>query len=150
MTKNTFKDVGHRWVTVGLFKETAGPNKDYICMTLEEARIRFVECGDILGVVFADRYLGGYQHWKAIQASSLAPVIAEWVEELEVRIRSKQLSSISVLADEGHFQAAKFLNDRGWEKRAAGKPSKNEVQRETRVQARMKEGFKADIARIKR
>jgi hypothetical protein len=146
-----FKDSINRWVTTGLFKETAGQNKEFVCMTLQEARDKFMECGDILGIDFADQHLGGFQHWKNINASPvLQPIIADWVEELEVRIRSKQIKRIDTLAAEGQFQAAKFLADRGWEKRAAGKPSKEEVQRETKVQAKMKDSFSADIARIKR
>ena len=146
-----FKDIGNRWVTVGLFEETAGPNKDFICMTLAEGKARFMECGDLLGIEFADRHLGGYQHWKALMSSpTLLPVLSEWVEELEVRIRSKQLVTISGLADAGHFQASKFLSDRGWDKRPSGKPSADEVERETRVQVKMKDSFTADIARIKR
>jgi len=146
-----FKDSINRWVTTGLFKETAGPNKEFICMSLKEARKAFMECGDILGVDFADKHLGGFQHWKAINASPvLRPIITEWEEELEVRIRSKQIKRIDTLAEEGQFQAAKFLADRGWDKRAAGKPSKEEVTRETKVQAKIKDSFSADIARIKR
>lgn len=120
-------------------------------MTLQEARDKFMECGDILGIDFADQHLGGFQHWKNINASPvLQPIIADWVEELEVRIRSKQIKRIDELAADGQFQAAKFLADRGWEKRAAGKPSKEEVARETKVQVKMKDSFSADIARIKR
>ena len=146
-----FKDTMGRYVTTGFFKETAGPNKSFVAMTIEEARQRFMKCDDILGIDFADKHLGGYRHWKAIQASPvMQPYVAEWKEELEIRLRSKQLKRIAVLSDEGQFQAAKFLMDRGWEKRAAGKPSKEEVVRETRVQSNIAKGFKEDFARIKR
>ncbi len=146
-----FKDPQNRWVTVGLFRETCTTSDDYVIMTLEEARQRFVDCGDITGIDFADKYLGGFQHWKAVQGSArLKPIIAEWMEELEVRIRSQQIKRIDSLAGEGQFQAAKFLADRGWEKRGAGRPSKEEVERETRVQAKMDKEFTSDIARIKR
>ena len=145
-----FKDpIKNTWITSGLFKETAGPNKSFILFTVEEARKLFVQSGDPTGVVFADEHLGGYQHWKALKdCNPLKPYIAEWEEELEVRIRSKQLGNIMKQADEGHFQAEKFLMDRGWEKRGAGRPSKEEVERETRVQSAIKNDYKADVARI--
>lgn len=147
----TGKDTMGRWVTSGFFKETAGENKSFVAMTIEEARTRFIKCNDMFGIDFADKYLGGFQHWKAIQASPvMQPYVAEWKEELELRLRSLQLKRIASLSDEGQFQAAKFLMDRGWEKRSAGKPSKDEVARETRVQSNMAKDFKADFARIKR
>jgi hypothetical protein len=146
-----FKDPQNRWVTIAVFKETATENKEYVCMTLEEGRQRFIDCADPLGIVFADTYLGGYQHWKAISNSAkLRPIIQEWEEELEIRIRSEELKRIQTIAEGGHFQASKLLMDRGWIKRAAGKPSKDEVARETRVQAKMSDEWKADVVRIKR
>jgi hypothetical protein len=120
-------------------------------MTINEARERFVECGDLMGIDFADKYLGGYQHWKMIEASSaLAPYIAEWREELEVRIRSAELKRIGGMAEKGHYQASKLLLDRGWSTQKAGRPTKEAVERETRVQAKMKDEWKADVVRIKR
>lgn len=146
-----FKDSVNRWVTRGIFAETAGQNKDHICMTLEEGRQRFVECGDMLGISFADKYLGGYQHWKAVQNSAaLKGHIAEWKEELEVRIRSKELERIAGMAGDGQFQASKFLMDRGWDKRVAGRPSNEEVERQTKVDARVAKEFQGHVSRIKR
>jgi len=148
---NRFKDTQNRWVTSGLFKETAATNKSFVIMTLDEGRERFIECGDPTGVVFADKWLGSYMQWVEIKScKALAKHIREWEEELEARIRSGALLNIYDQAGDGHFQASKFLMDRGWEKRKAGKPSKAEVERETRVQAKVKEGWSNDISRIKR
>ena len=146
-----FKDSMNRWVTSGLFKETAITTDEFVLMTLDEARMKYLDCGDPTGYVFATEHLGGYKHWKALKNSSvLSPIIDEWEEELEVFIRSVELKRIGELSSTGHFQASKFLMDRGWQKRKPGKPSKEEVERETRVQAKMKEEYTADVQRIKR
>lgn len=128
-----------RWVTVGLFSETAGPNKDFIIMSLDEACERFVECNDPTGYVFAKQYLGGYKHWKALLSS---PVMADhieiWLEELELKLRCESVKRIIKTAEKGHFQANKCLVDRGWDNRKAGRPSKEEVERHTKREERFK------------
>lgn len=150
MSTPRFKDNTGRWVTRGLFKEL-GLVPEFIIMTLEEGRSRFIEAEDPTGVVFADRWLGGYAHWKALKKCvQLAPYIREWEDELEVRIRSKQIEHIRGMALGGHFQASKFLVDRGWDVKKAGRPSKEEVERETKVQARLDADFKADVIRLDR
>jgi hypothetical protein len=146
-----FKDSMNRWVTSGLFKELATRNPEFICMTLEEGRERFIACGDPTGIAFADKHLGGYQHWKALKnCKALERYIGEWEEELEVRLMADSLQSIIKSSENDHYQASKFLIDRGWKKRRAGKPTKDEVERETRVQAKLKESWNADVKRIKR
>lgn len=122
-----FKDSSNRWLTVGLFKETAGPNKDFILYTLEEARALFIASGEPTGFVFAEEHLGGWQHLQALEASpALRDHIAEWRESLEAKLRADHLLRINELAKGGHFQAAKFLVDRGWEQTKKGRPTKAE------------------------
>lgn len=135
-----FKDSINRWVTVGLFEETAGPNKEFVCMTIDEARQLFIECDDMTGYVFCTQYLGGYQHWKAILSSpKLEPYIEEWKEELEVKKRSEALNRIEREAQTGHFQANKFLADRGWETRKAGRPSNEEIEKNVRREKKLRD-----------
>lgn len=148
--KPKFKDSVGRWITVGLFEETAGPNKDFILMTIDEARKRFLETQDITGYIFAKLHLGGLQHWKALQASPvLAPLIEEWVEEMEVAKRSDALLRIEAEARGGHFQANKFLADKGWVNRPAGRPSKAEVEREMNKQTKIANNVKSFLRPVK-
>jgi len=145
-----FRDRQGRLITNGLFEETA-VNKEYVQYSLEELRSEYIEMRDPTGYKFSQEFLENYQHWKALKDSvALAPIIADWEEELEVAIRCQEIERIGEIAKTGHFQASKFLTDRGWEKRKPGKPSKEEVQRETRVQSKMADAFSADIKRIKR
>jgi hypothetical protein len=137
-----FKDKVNRWLTTGLFKETAVGNKDFAIMTLEEGRQRFVDLADMTGYKFSQKYLGGYSHWKALEASSFAPHIEDWREELEVKIRCEGLERISQEASEGHYQANKFLVDRGWDTRSAGRPTKLEVEKKVKRDAKVVEAAK--------
>ena len=125
-----FKDKMKRWLTVGMFKELAS-RADTATMTLDEARQRFVDLGDMTGYKFSQSYLGGWQQWVEMEASpTLAPYIEEWRDELEVKLRCEGLERIVTESETGHFQANKFLVDRGWSTRAAGRPSKLEVKRQ--------------------
>lgn len=146
-----FKDRRGVWLTLGLFGDRATTFKEGVIWdTVDDARKAFVECGDPTGIVFADTYLGGFEHWKTLRDSKgLEVEIASWEEELEARIRSDNLLNIKVMAKE-QFQASKFLMDRGWEKRGAGKPTKEAVEKETRIQSKMRVSYLNDTKRIKR
>ena len=137
-----FKDSVNRWLTTGLFKETALGDKRFVIMTAVEGQELFVEMADMTGYKFANKYLGGYEHWKALEASNFAPYIEQWREELEVATRCGALERISEEAAGGHFQANKFLADRGWDTRSAGRPSKLEVTKQVRKDAKVVEAAK--------
>ncbi len=96
-----------------------------------------MSCTDPTEYEFANTYLGGWAHWKAIQESGpMKPYIAAWREEFEIKTRAEAIKKIALLAhsDKG-YQAAKFLADCGWKLRPAGAPSKEE-----------KEGFKKQLS----
>jgi len=147
----SFKDNAGRWVTLGLFKDKAGSYKGSVIWdSVDDARKDFIACEDPTGIAFADQYLGGYDHWIQLkQSKGMEEDIAKWEEELEARMRSKALLGIKAMSED-HFQAAKFLMDRGWEKRGAGRPTNEQVQKEARVQAKIKDDYNADVIRIKR
>lgn len=139
MTENKFKDPCNRWLTSGLFIETAGPNKDFILFSLEEAKELFLETGDITGYRFATEHLGGWQHFKAMEASPvLRDIIEEWKEELEVKIRAENLLDIQENAKGGHYQAQKYLVDRGWEQNPKGRPSKVDKEKHLRKEEKLR------------
>ena len=147
----SFRDSGGRWYTVGIFKELSS-NKDTVLFTIDEARKLYLECDDITGYTFATKYLGGWKHWLTLHTSpKVKPLIAEWEEELEVRIRSQNLNRINTLAesDKG-YQAAKFLVDGGWKKKTAGRTTKEAIKKEARVQSKMYDEFKPNIVDMKK
>lgn len=99
---------------------------------------------------FATTYLLGWQHWQRIVRSKLfIKMIGEWREELELKLRSQAVRGIIDLSlDEKGFQAAKWIADKGWDKRAAGRPSNADIDRETKIQSKINEEYNADVVRL--
>lgn len=157
-----FKDSCNRWLTSGLFYECRDQELTFARFTLwDEDRVVkgvplisakkcFVSCSDPTEYEFATKYLGGWAHWKAIQASEvMKPHIAEWRDELEVKLRAEALKQIAVLAKtEKGYQAAKFIADKGWKVRAAGAPSKDEIEGMKAVEKAVNKEFSNDAERL--
>lgn len=100
---------------------------------------------------FAVTHLLGWNHWKRLNDNKmLRKHFDEWREELELKLRSQAVKDImdQCSNEGGSFQAAKWLADRGWDKRGAGRPSKEEKAREGRIQEHIADEFERDIARL--
>ena len=140
-----FKDVMGRWITSGLFKETA-QKKDYIVYTLDEARKLFIEMNDPTGYLFANTALGGWKHWLALKESpALAHHLLQWEEELEIKIRAEGLQRVyeESRGDKG-YQAAKYLVEAGWKKKGVGRPSSAAIKKESTLRANIYDEFKLE------
>ena len=159
---NKFKDACNRWLTSGLFYEARQQEVKFSLYTLgEEDRVvdgkkllaikhLFVACDDPTEYEFANKYLGGWSHWKEVQASeALKPYIATWREEQEIRLRANAIKQIASLAtSEKGYQAAKFIADKGWKVRTAGAPSKDEVEGMKAVEKVINKEFTSDAERL--
>ena len=156
-----FKDSVGRWRTKSLFYEANDYQIDGAIFTLNEEdktikgktlislRKRFVESDDPTGYIVANEYLGGYTHWEAIcKAASLRDEVEKWKEELEVKLRSIGLANAIKSAKSGNFNAAKFLAEKGWEKRIAGRPTQAEVTKIAKQEARLHNEFEDDLKRM--
>ncbi len=101
---------------------------------------------------FANTYLLGWNHWKRLNENrSLTQHFEEWRQELELKVRSQAVRDIMSMCAEnaqGSFQAAKWLADKGWDKRTPGRPSKQEMNREKQMQKRIDDEFGADVIRM--
>jgi len=100
---------------------------------------------------FAEKHLLGWQHWKRLcENKVLSKHIEEWREELELKIRSQAVRDMMNMcaSENGNYSAAKFLADRGWDKRAAGRPSKKDKEAHLRMEERLADEFEADLKRL--
>ena len=99
---------------------------------------------------FACTYLLGWSQWQRICSNKLfAKHIAEWRMELELKIRSQAVRDIIELSQgEKGFQSAKWLADRGWDKRAAGRPTNEEVERERNIKANIDDEYASEVSRL--
>ena len=153
-------------LTQGLFLETSYDNTENVVYTLKprdheyKGRVipsikrLFLEFEDPTEYFFAYEYFLDWDHWQRIKANKLiAKHMKGWKEELEVRVAASGVRSIldQGLNDEKpNYQAAKYIADRGWEKRGAGRPSKADVERETRIAAKISDEFSEDLKRVRR
>lgn len=114
-------------------------------------KLLYLQEEDVTEYEFANRYLLGWKHWQRICANkALAPHVEEWRVELELKIRAQAIRDVmgQCAAGQGGFQAARWLADRGWAKRPAGRPSKEDIARHTKVDELLKDEFENDSARM--
>lgn len=148
LTQSLFLEVGYSEFAIYTLKEFDHEYNGKVYPSLKQL---FLKTEDPTEYEFANKYLIGWQHWKRLNENKLlAKHFEEWREELELRLRSQAVRDMQNLcaSESGNYSAAKFLADRGWEKRAAGRPSKAEKERHLRVEERINEEFSADIKRL--
>lgn len=114
------------------------------------AKRLYLELEDPTEYEFATTYFLGWNHWQRICANkNVAEHINLWREELEVKLRSRAVKMNIAAAKNGNYQAAKWLADRGWLNRAAGRPSKAEVNKELKIAAAIENEYAADVVRLR-
>lgn len=148
LTQSLFLEVGYSEFAIYTLKEFDHEYNGKIYPSLKQL---FLKTEDPTEYEFANKYLIGWQHWKRLNENKLlAKHFEEWREELELRLRSQAVRDMQNLcaSESGNYSAAKFLADRGWEKRAAGRPSKAEKERHLRIEEKLGEEFSADIKRM--
>ena len=159
--KNKLRDGRGRPLTQSLFLEV-GYNTDFAVYTQKDEDYEYngvvypslkklyLAHEDPTEYDFACTYLLGWEHWQRICRNKMFKKMVEnWREELELKLRSQAVRDIIELStgDKG-FQAAKWLADKGWDKRGAGRPSKEDIERETAVQSKLDQEYSADVVRL--
>lgn len=109
----------------------------------------YLACEDPTEYKFATQHLLGWKHWQRITENKvLRKHIDEWRDELEVKIRSQAVLQALSHASSGTFQAAKWIADRGWATKGAGRPSKADMEREKRIQESIASEYDGDVVRM--
>lgn len=148
LTQSLFLECGYNvQYAVFTFNDEDKTYDDRIYPSLKKL---YLACEDPVEYQFAQKHLLGWNHWKRLNENKLLrPHFDEWREELEIAMRSDAVQTIrDMTADGTNFQAAKWLADRGWDKRGAGRPSKQEVDRENNIRSRIGDELNADILRM--
>lgn len=109
--------------------------------------------GDLTEYDFAQQIFGSWKAWKIFSSQSvLRETLEDLREELEIRERSKAIRTVQSLSDSDKAQtamsAAKYIAEKGWEQRGAGRPTKKEVERERRIAAGISTELDDDYTRI--
>lgn len=161
LTRNDFVDSKGRYKTLSLFLEIAYDkdaiytlkdyDHEYEGKTYVSLKRLFLETSDPTEYSFATQYLGGWDHWQRLCNNKvLAQHIEKWRIELELKIRSEGVKHILKSArSKGNWLAAKFLAEKGWETRAAGRPSKEEIAKNIAIETQIQNEFDEDIARLR-
>lgn len=148
-----------RYRTISLFLET-GYDEDST-YTLKEsdyfynnklyisAKRIYLEMEDVTEYEYAQALFVSWKHWlKITENKQLLSHISEWRSELEYKLRSRAVKSMIGQASTGSFQAAKWLANREWEVRGAGRPSKSEVESEKAFQSKIADEYSGDVLRL--
>lgn len=159
--KKLFLDSSERPITQSLFLELG--YTDFAVYTLKEDHFEYkgkllpslkrlyLEMADPTEYNFANTFLLNWKHWQRMYGNKqLTPYIDEWREELELKLRYRAHQEMLLLVEQdgGNYSAAKWLADRGWDKRSAGRPSKAEKDKELRIKERLDDEFKSDVDRL--
>lgn len=159
--KTKLRDSRGRPLTQSLFLEV-GYNTEFAVYTQKDEDYEYkgkvypslkrlyLEHEDPTEYDFACTYLLGWEQWQRICANKVfTKMVERWREELELKIRAQAVRDImNTSATEKGFQASKWLADRGWDKRAAGRPSKEEVDRERNMQAKIEDEYTSEVTRL--
>lgn len=160
------KDAQGRWRTYSLFKETATAetiaNGYKPMFTLKASdptglpslRTAYILDEDPTGYTTAMNLLGSWEHWQKIFSTKrFSEELSKWQEELDVRLRSKAIQALKDTAlQEGAkgTAAARYLADAGYNgaSKKRGRPTKEEVARERKIQAGITSELAEDEERI--
>ncbi len=146
ITQSLFLEIGYSDMAIYTLKDEDHVYKGKLYPSIKKL---YLKMEDPTEYKFASTYLLGWSHWKRIgENKALRRFIDEWREELELQLRSKAVGAMIESAREGNYQAAKWLADKGWDVRPAGRPSKAEVEKERKIAARIDDEFKADVVRL--
>ena len=111
----------------------------------------YVELGDPTGYKFAMSIFESWDHFQYISGLAwFRRHLTLWEDELAVKMRSEAIKSLSDTAkNDGNkgITAAKYIAEKGWEKKR-GRPSKADVERERKQQARIRAELDEDAARL--
>jgi len=164
MVTGPYKDKMGRYRTQSLFHEFSymrKPNDDFNPLyTLKNIQTSDLPClkdiymdsNDPTEYNFAIKAFNSWDQWQKIKNNNaLKPYLKGWPEELEIKIRSKAMSSIvnEAVSGKSSFNAAKFLATGEWKRQhSRGRPSKIEIEKEKKIQAKLAEEFDSDAERI--
>lgn len=148
LTQSLFLEIGYTDFAVYTLKEY---DHTYNGVVYPSLKALYLKEEDPTEYLFATKHLLGWDHWKRLQRNKeVNKYIVQWREELELKIQAMAVREMQTLcgSENGNFSAAKFLADKGWLKRTAGRPSKGDEEKEARIAEHVANEFADDIARL--
>ncbi|MNK97499.1 hypothetical protein D3C87_1178360 [compost metagenome] len=147
ITQGLFLELGYNSSAIYTLKDV---DYEYKGKQYPSARRLYLELEDPTEYEFATQCFLGWDHWQRICANKMIFIhIQKWRDELEIKLRSRAVKMNIAAAEGGNYSAAKWIADRGWQTRGAGRPSKTEVEKETKIQSIIRSEYDDDIARLR-
>lgn len=147
LTQSMFLEVGYSDAALYTLKDVDHEYNGKIYPSLK--RLYLLE-EDPTEYEFAVKYLLGWKHWQRLcENKLLRRSIDEWRAELEIKLRSRAVKEMIKSSANGKIVASKWLADKGWAQRGAGRPTKAEVEGEKALLATVAEEFNEDVQRLK-
>lgn len=119
---------------------------------LNEWRKVFVDICDPTEYEGAIALVGTWGEWLRFKREWPAfnnTILPEWLDEVEVKIRSLAVKNLCGQAkDPKGAAAAKWLAEGRYIPKQAGRPSKTQIEKEARIQARVSSETDDDVARV--
>ena len=159
-----FKDSMGRYRTQSLFRETSYAVSRAVgyppLWTLKDEdpqdelpslRRLYIDLRDPTGYAFAQAAFGSWKHWTKLKNLKwFQSHLEDWDVELEVALRSDGIRVIQEEAESGKskYSAAKWLAESGYNARKAGRPSKEDVERELKIATRLDQEVGDDAERL--
>ena len=143
--------IEHAYDTSKAVYSWGNKDKKYKGKVYPSLKCIYIEMEDLTEYQFATTHLISWKHWKKFEGNAiLKKHIDEWREELELKMRSQAIRSIieQSTAESGGYQAARYLADKGWDKRGAGRPSKEEKEKMQAMDEKLSERYSSDITRM--
>lgn len=146
ITQSMFLEIGYSEAAIYTFKDQDHTYEGKVYPSLK--RLYLLE-EDPTEYEFSNKYLLGWRHWNRLCENKLIrKEIDEWRIELEMKLRSRAVKEMIKSAEKGGVQASKWLADRGWEQRGAGRPSKVDIASEKVLMARVDSEYSSDVIRL--
>lgn len=147
LTQGLFLEIGYKDYAVYTTKDE---DHEYNGKVYPSLKRLYLEMEDVGEYEFATTYLLGWNHWQRLCANKeVMKHVEEWRTELELKLRSRAIKTIYLKANtEQGINAAKWIAERGWDKKRAGRPNKEEVAKQARIQADLDKMFEEDMKSI--
>jgi hypothetical protein len=111
----------------------------------------FMDIGDPSEYQFANAVFEDWEQWNRICKNKVLSSqlrIPAWRAELEVKIRSLGITENIQAAREGNVQSAKWLAEKKWSNRTAGRPNKQEVAKEMSIEKAIQSETDDELSRL--
>lgn len=162
-----FKSVNNAWLLKPIFYEMSDSDKSRVLYTLKpedytvdgktypSLRRLYLEEADTSEYYFAEKYFGGYPHFRRLlSASWFLDYLSELREELALKIKADATRRIAEIAadkkDRGSLAANRaMLESVSPKKSSVGRPTKESIKREADQLFRDQSEIDSDLDRIK-